>query len=165
MGLKATIPYANAYLLTQVLPEIMTEVLTDRVDDEEKEEIGKYVLARTVTAPLKGIVGVRDIVSAWEFGRGGRGYTPSPMARTVTDGLRVLSVAADITTGEKGFDDLTRYDARALTDLAGVVTHMPTRQAFTTADYFHAWLVGDENPDNAGELLYRGLVTGRKIER
>ena len=165
VGVRAAIPYANAILLTQILPELMTQLLTDRLEEEEKEEIGKYVLKTAITSPLKGFVGVRDAVSTWEFGqKTGRvvDYIPTPLARTVKNGIQTVFTASQIIGDEKDLDGITRYEAKAMANFVGAVTHLPSAQVFITSEYFWAWMNGDENPDNAGELLYRGLVTGRE---
>ena len=164
-GVKGAIPVLNAFFLTQLMPEFMSELLLDRMDEEEKESPAFYVLKTGLKAPLRGFVGIRDVVSFMEYRDKGGRFAPSPLIGDVEKLGRVIEAADRLIRDEKDFDELTRRDVRSAIDLVGVIAQLPTAQAWRTSEYLWRYLNGDEQPDNVGELLYRAMLTGPKREK
>ena len=164
-GVKGAIPVLNALFLTQLMPELMSELLLDRMDEEERESPAFYVLKTGLKAPLRGFVGIRDVVSFMEYRDKGGRFAPSPLIGDIEKLGKVIETADKLIRDEKDFDELTRWEMKSAIDLAGVITQLPTAQAWRTSEYLWRYLNGDEQPDNVGELLYRAMLTGPKREK
>ena len=159
-GVKGAIPFLNAMMLTQLLPELLSEILLDRMDEEDEENIPLFVAKTAIKAPLRGVVGMRDVVSYLEYREKGGKFAPTPLIGSVEKVGQAIDLADKVIKGEE--DEVSRYEIKSTVELVGVAAQLPTAQVWRTSEYFWRWLNGDENPDNAGELLYRAALTGPK---
>jgi len=124
---------ANMALLT-ILPAVLSELLMGRGPDEDKEEDWlTWAGKKSLMFALTGFVGVRDIVNAMgsDFG-----YAGSPVGSAAESMVRL---GKQIAQGEAD-----RGLARAAVDTAGPVLHLPSRQAWITAEGLYLWAEGRE---------------------
>ena len=127
---------ANMVLLT-LLPAVATELLMGRGPDEEDrdEPLGwaKWMGATTLKFALSGFVGVRDVVNALGSNFG---YAGSPVGSAVE---QLVQLGKEIGQGEAD-----RGLAKAAVNAAGPVLHLPSRQAWITAEGIYLWAEGAE---------------------
>lgn len=163
-GLTRNLPEMfNALMLLWFVPVVLEDLMRGLYSDEEPEDRISRLVFNTATYPFQGIVIVRDIVN----GMGEYGYDGS----AALDAFGSLSRAGQI-AGEQGRDliagedenELTRADVKALTMATGYALKLPARQAWISAEYFHDWMTGEEQPESVMEGLWRGLVAGKPRE-
>jgi len=124
---------ANMAFLT-FLPAVLSELMMGRgPDDGEDDEEGwaKWMAATTLKYSLSGFVGVRDIVSALGTNFG---YAGSPVGSAVE---AVVTLGKEIGQGEAD-----RGLVKAAFRAAGPVLHLPTGQAWITAEGIYLWAEG-----------------------
>jgi hypothetical protein len=127
---------ANMVLLT-LLPAVATELMMGRGPGEEDrdEPLGwaKWMGATTLKYALSGFVGVRDVVNALGSNFG---YAGSPVGSAVE---QLVQLGKEIGQGEAD-----RGLAKAAVNAAGPVLHLPSRQAWITAEGIYLWAEGAE---------------------
>jgi site-specific DNA-cytosine methylase len=123
---------ANMALLT-FLPAIASELMMGRgpEDDEEPEGWAKWMAATTLKYALSGFVGVRDVVNALGSNFG---YAGSPVGSAVESLVRLGK--------QIGQGEADRGLVKAAVDTAGPVLHLPSRQAWITAEGIYLWAEG-----------------------
>jgi len=124
---------ANMAFLT-FLPAVLSELLMGRGPEEgEDDEAGwaKWMAGMTLKYALSGFVGVRDVVNALGTNFG---YAGSPVGSAVE---AVVTLGKEIGQGEAD-----RGLAKAAFRAAGPVLHLPTGQAWITAEGIYLWAEG-----------------------
>lgn len=125
---------ANMALLTFV-PAVLSELLLGRGPDEDEDESWWFWSGKTTLKYLLGaFVGVRDFGNA-VLGSGA-GYAGSPVGSAIES---MVKLTKQIQQGE-----VDRGLARAAFDTAGPVLHLPSRQAWITAEGIYLWSEGHE---------------------
>ena len=125
---------ANMAFLT-FLPAVLSELMMGRGPEEEDREKPEGWLAWAASMTLKyslsGFVGVRDVVNALGTNFG---YAGSPVGSAVE---AVVTLGKEIGQGEAD-----RGLAKAAFRAAGPVLHLPTGQAWITAEGIYLWAEG-----------------------
>ena len=133
-GVKDTPRFVANMMLLTVLPAVLSELMMGKGPDEEKEEEWwKWAGKKSLMYALSGFVGVRDIVNGLgnDFG-----YAGSPVGSAAES---LVKLGTQISQGEAD-----RGLARATFDTVGPVLHLPSRQAWITAEGIYLWAEGRE---------------------
>ena len=159
----STMKVAKDMLWLSVIPALLTAYILDGAFGEDEDDDDKpwpeEALEILAGFAVGGIPLVRDIMKGLttDFGVGG------PTLVKVGE-----SVAGAVELGLKGaampFDEdveITRGDMRSALMAAGYLFHMPSRQAWRTADYFNQYLDGEFDEFEP----FRAFVTGAPYRR
>lgn len=145
----------TAAVLTWFIPAALHDVIRGQMpSDDEKDHMGRYLAGKIAAYPMESVIILRDLIGALELGR--KDVQATPFTEVMQSALNVARAGAGRLTGEK--DELSRSDFKSMATVAGVITAMPTRQAWITSEYLYDWMVGNEQPDNPMEGLWRAAV-------
>lgn len=141
------------------VPALLEDLVLGRGpdDDADKEEWAAWVAKKLGKYPFQSIVLLRDIIN----GADEYGYSPS----AGFDYFEQMSGSVKTVAKLTGDEELDRKDYKSAFMTVGYMAGLPSRQVWTTSEYFYDWLVtGDEVPATPVEGLWRGLVTGKPKE-
>lgn len=122
--------------------------------DDGADEWAKWLAKTELMFPFESIVGVRDIARAAESRF--KDMSITPLADIPVRMGKAAYAVSDFATGKK--DELSESDTKNLVTTAGYFTGMPSTQMYKTANYLLHWAVGDEQPSNPMEGIWRALV-------
>lgn len=153
------LPKATARLLALVVvPAVIGELLTNRGPDDEEDEVW-WAIRKTLLYPLASVPIIRDLSGYFEAGiikasgDGEMKYPPnfklSPVVTAIEKVLRIPGKIVDAMEGEKE-PATVAWD---VFEAAGYVTGLPTAQTRITGEYLVDLLSGDEDPEDAPELM------------
>jgi diguanylate cyclase (GGDEF)-like protein len=150
------------------VPYVLAELLAGR-GPEDDEEWGdwwvSHVLPGLATYPIQTIPVVRDIVNG---AVGDFGYSPSPafdafesaVGSVKTVVVKGGKIAISKLTGNETDEEIKRRDIKQLVMTAGYWGKLPSRQAWITGSYLYDLAVGNEQPENIGDV-FNGLAFSR----
>jgi site-specific DNA-cytosine methylase len=123
---------ANMALLT-FLPAVASELLMGRGPEDDEDPVSwlKWMAWTTLKYALSGFVGVRDAVNAVGSNFG---YAGSPVGSAIESLVRLGK--------QIGQGEADRGLVKAAVDTAGPVLHLPSRQAWITAEGIYLWAEG-----------------------
>lgn len=162
------LPKAAARLLALVvLPAVMGDLLAGRGPGEDEDETW-WSIRKILLYPLATIPVLRDFSGYMEAGiikASGEGemkfapsYKLSPVVGALEKIARLPGKAADVATGEKEFDEV----AWDIFETSGYVFGLPTAQPRITGEYLLNLLSGNEDPENAAELMRDAVFRKQK---
>ncbi|MCA9333470.1 hypothetical protein KC963_00300, partial [Candidatus Saccharibacteria bacterium] len=153
------LPKATARLLALVVvPAVIGELLANRGPDDEEDEVW-WAIRKTLLYPLASVPIIRDLSGYFEAGiikasgEGEMKYPPnfklSPVVTAIEKVLRIPGKIVDAMEGEKEPSTVS-WD---VFEAAGYITGLPTAQTRITGEYLVDLLSGDEDPEDAPELM------------
>ena len=136
------------------IPAVLDELILGR-GPEDDEDFLAWTIKKQIAFPMQGLIGVRDISGGV---LGDYGYSMTPAADAGESLVRTLKTP---------FKDepLERRDYKNIVMTVGYFGKLPTRQLWNSAEYFYLWNSGEQQPENAMEGLWRGLVIGKDYEQ
>lgn len=152
--------FVASMMLLWFVPAVLEDLLLGRgpEDDADDEEWIKWALKKEATYPFQSVILLRDVINGMDQ----YGYEPSAAFDAFEQLARAGRLATLTATGDK--EDLTRADVKGLVQTTGYAFHLPTRQLWTTGEYFYDWMTGNTEPSNPIEAAWRALVTGTPRE-
>jgi len=164
------LPKATARLITLVvLPAVISELLGNRGPDEDEDEVW-WAIRKTLLYPLATVPVIRDFSGYFEAaiikasGEGEMKYPPSyklsPVVTAIEKIMRMPGKIVDAMEGEKE-PAAVAWD---IFEASGYIAGLPTAQTRITGEYLVDLLSGNEEPENAPELL-RDAVFRRQADR
>lgn len=162
------LPKAAARLLALVvLPAVMGDLLAGRGPGEDEDETW-WSIRKILLYPLTTIPVLRDFSGYMEAGiiqASGEGemkfapsYKLSPVVGALEKIARLPGKAADVATGEKEFDEV----AWDIFETSGYIFGLPTAQARISGEYLLNLLSGNEEPEDAAELMRDAVFRKQK---
>lgn len=164
------LPKATARLIALVvLPAVIGEILGNRGPDEDEDEVW-WAARKVLIYPLATIPGIREISGHIESGiiklsgEGQMKYPPNFKLSPIVSGIeKVLAIPGKIVDAMEGEKEPSTV-AWDVFEASGYVTGLPTAQTRITGEYLVDLLSGNEEPENAPELL-RDAVFRRQADR
>lgn len=145
----------GSLFLLWFLPAVLEDLLRGRGPDDDDDWL-KWAVKNEAMYPFQTVVLARDVVNGMDQ----FGYEPSAAFDVFEKTAKTAQAGIDLATGEK--EELSRSNIKDAVMLVGYFAQLPTRQLWLTAEYFHDWMTGEQEPDSPLEGLWRGLVTGKK---
>ena len=162
--LPSTVARLTALVL---IPAVMSDLLAHRGPDDDEDEVW-WAIRKMLLYPLATIPVIRDFSGYLEkgiikaTGEGKMHYQPtyklSPIVGAIEKVLSMPGKISDVSTGDKPAADV----AWDLFETSGYLFGLPTAQPRITGEYVTRLLSGDENPENAVELMQGALFRQQK---
>ncbi len=151
-GGKADVIRAFIYMV--FFQAVVSDFIRGRSKDDDEEWLNR-IAKDMAFIPMETMIVLRDIASGLDR----FGYSGSPafdVGNTLTGAAKAVGSRV---FGDK--EELSKADLKKIVKSAGYVFALPTGQAWKTAEYLHALMQGDEEPDNVVQGLWKSLVTGK----
>jgi len=150
-GAKDAPKWAARMLFAVLMPAIIADLIKGRVPDDDEDK-AKWLAWKAATALPNTLPILRDISSSMESGYD---YKFTPVAEAIAKAGRALQSAVKVAEGEKDPVDVLFQGI----DAAGTLWGVPgTSQAMQTSKYLYKVSQGEENPDNAAQLVKNAIL-------
>jgi hypothetical protein len=145
--------YLASLTLLWFLPAVLEDLVLGKAPDtdDDPEEWIKWLVKSELMYPAGTVILLRDVINGIEFD-----YRPS----AAFDAWKSLSGVGKAAVKAVNDEEITRTDVKNMVHTVGYFAHLPTRQAWLTAEHLFDWMVGNTDDENPATMMWHTLVTG-----
>jgi len=150
-GVKDTPKWAARMLFAVLMPAIIADIIKGRVPDDDEDK-AKWLAWKAGLCFFNTLPIIRDVSSSLESGYD---YKFTPVAEAIAKAGRAIHSTGKMIEGEKDPVDVAFQGLDAVGTLWGVPG---TSQLMQTSKYLYKVSQGEENPDNAAQLVKNAIL-------